>query len=93
MILKPVSDGWELHGSRYWVLPRMAKILNRESKLILGEGMFVNSIEVQGAKPVRLTFSRRFRNQTDKLCDTLKISLSQEDQFATRAGKMKPEFS
>jgi hypothetical protein len=93
MILKPVSDGWELHGSRYWVLPRMAKILSRESKLILGEGMFVNTIEVQGAKPVRLTFSRRYRNQTDKLCGTLKISLSQQDQFASSAGEMKPEFS
>jgi hypothetical protein len=78
LMLKPVKGGWELQGTTWSFFSRVIRVSNKGSRLRLREGLIVNSISIEGDQAGQFTFSRRFRDQSNELCEALMLSKSTE---------------
>ncbi len=76
--LQPIESGWQLVQYRF-LLPTLTMDLGREeTRMVMKEGLFLNSIELSGVHSGRLLFSQRYRGKNSALAELIKIDHSNE---------------
>lgn len=93
LLLRPAPGGWEVHGSRWWLFRQVVKLHSQEFTLGLHEGLIVNTIVIEGGKPGQFTFSKRYLQQTQSLCQHFNFTPSSQTRSGSEASKFEPEFS
>ena len=76
--LRPIDQGWQLIQLRFLLASKTLKLDRANCRLIMKEGMFLNSIEVSGECFATLLFSQRFRGNNLELAKRIGVEHSDE---------------
>lgn len=78
LVLQSNENGWRLIQPRFLMSQRLIDIERSDSRLIMREGLMVNSLEIMGPKTATLLFSRRYLNHVDELAKKVGAEQSSE---------------